>query len=635
MGPTRKSPRRRHPARRSRLGCGERLEPRALLAVTLTPLEQLHLELINQARANPLAAISRYGVADLNEGLVPGTIAPGPKQPLAPLDILSNVARAHSADMLARNYFAHVNPEGQGPGERATAAGYAYQYLGENLAWGNYGTTPSDQVVDNLHGGLIRSPHHREALFFPNFEEIGVGLVAGYKPGESTLSHFTTNLFGANGGPRYLTGVVYADIYRDDNFYTPGEGLGNILITVRSATGQVFTTTTGPSGGYALELPSGSYSITAMGIGLLGEQYATTVIQTSNVKVDFVRDGAPSLGYFIEEAYQSLLGRNPSQADINAWVIPASSTSLRAVLAGFVGSDEYLARAGSAPAFVTNAYRQVLGRSPAPNEVNTWVGQFLAGLPRSAFANAVASSGELTNRLESYNTRYRALFGFTPDTEQTYAWTLAANGNVPWLNTLLVDTLGRGATDTERLAWSKAMADGVTRTQVADLFLRSPERLGGLIGGYYLNILGRAASSSELNAWIGAVQNGAALETVQSLLYGSSEFLARVGGNNTAFVQTLYQQVLGRQGSPGEWNLWVGPLNAGAATRSGTATVFLTSPEARARLIDGWYRLYLNRPADTGGIAFWTGYLAGNSQFAAQLAIVTSPEYSTIAAASA
>src|SRR5262245_55336620 len=47
-----------------------------------TPAEQLMLEVINRARANPTAEAARYSI-DLNEGLAPGTISAAPKRPLA------------------------------------------------------------------------------------------------------------------------------------------------------------------------------------------------------------------------------------------------------------------------------------------------------------------------------------------------------------------------------------------------------------------------------------------------------------------------------------------------------------------------------------------------------------------------
>lgn len=46
---------------------------------------------------------------------------------------LNNIAQAHSNDMITRNFFGHVNPDGDGPQQRATKAGITYG-VGENVA---------------------------------------------------------------------------------------------------------------------------------------------------------------------------------------------------------------------------------------------------------------------------------------------------------------------------------------------------------------------------------------------------------------------------------------------------------------------------------------------------------------------
>ena len=46
---------------------------------------------------------------------------------------LAAAARAHSADMVNRHYFAHESPDGSTPADRAAAAGYT-DYGGENIA---------------------------------------------------------------------------------------------------------------------------------------------------------------------------------------------------------------------------------------------------------------------------------------------------------------------------------------------------------------------------------------------------------------------------------------------------------------------------------------------------------------------
>jgi hypothetical protein len=77
-------------------GIVDMLETRVLLtAVNLADEEQLILELINRARANPEAEASRLGIS-LNASLPAGTITAAPKQPLAPNQQLQNASVGHS-----------------------------------------------------------------------------------------------------------------------------------------------------------------------------------------------------------------------------------------------------------------------------------------------------------------------------------------------------------------------------------------------------------------------------------------------------------------------------------------------------------------------------------------------------------
>ena len=98
-----------------------------------TALEQMLLELINRARLDPAAEAARFGI-DLNEGLAPNTISGVSKQPLAMNETLLSVARAHSQDMIDRDYFDHDTPEGVTASQRIANAGYSAIAAGENIA---------------------------------------------------------------------------------------------------------------------------------------------------------------------------------------------------------------------------------------------------------------------------------------------------------------------------------------------------------------------------------------------------------------------------------------------------------------------------------------------------------------------
>jgi hypothetical protein len=97
---------------------------------------------------------------------------------------------------------------------------------------------------------------------------------------------------------------------------------------------------------------------------------------------------------------------------------------------------------------------------------------------------------------------------------------------------------------------------------------------------------------------------------------------------NRAFVQGLYQDLLGRDGSTDAGvNGWVGMLNAGAA-RTDVVTDILNSAEYRGLQVDHFYQEFLGREADAAGRAGWIKYLQqGGTEEGLTVAILTSAEY--------
>lgn len=96
---------------------------------------------------------------------------------------LREVARAHSADMLVRNYFSHVNPEGRSPHERILAGcRYPLSMTGENI-WMGSGRQTGDirQLARIIVDNWMSSPGHRKNLLRPEFTDIGVGVAANGK----------------------------------------------------------------------------------------------------------------------------------------------------------------------------------------------------------------------------------------------------------------------------------------------------------------------------------------------------------------------------------------------------------------------------------------------------------------------
>jgi uncharacterized protein YkwD len=91
--------------------------------------------------------------------------------PLTSDDRLQAAARAHSADMAARNYFSHTTPEGVDFATRITAAGYAWRGAGENIAKGY--RTPEAVMT-----GWMNSAGHKANILNCSFRDLGVGVAA-------------------------------------------------------------------------------------------------------------------------------------------------------------------------------------------------------------------------------------------------------------------------------------------------------------------------------------------------------------------------------------------------------------------------------------------------------------------------
>lgn len=86
---------------------------------------------------------------------------------------LAKAANRHSRDMIERNFFDHVNPDGNGPRERAVEMGVPYP-VSENLGiLSSYGLE-INSVIEELLESLMSSPEHRANLLNPDISEIGI-----------------------------------------------------------------------------------------------------------------------------------------------------------------------------------------------------------------------------------------------------------------------------------------------------------------------------------------------------------------------------------------------------------------------------------------------------------------------------
>ena len=96
---------------------------------------------------------------------------------------LNNLAQLHSEDMVNRNYFGHVNPDGQTPDDRRITLGIQTA-VGENLA--------QSPTVLYTHYGLMRSGIHRKNIMDPKWTMVGIGIA------QNSSQLFSTEEFSTN-----------------------------------------------------------------------------------------------------------------------------------------------------------------------------------------------------------------------------------------------------------------------------------------------------------------------------------------------------------------------------------------------------------------------------------------------------
>jgi uncharacterized protein YkwD len=99
---------------------------------------------------------------------------------------LVRAARAHSRDMLRRQYFAHGNF-----GDRMVRFRIRGRVFAENLVWGSGVMSPSDEVAQ-----WLASPPHRANLLNPTLRRVGVATPVGSFGGFSPATVVTADFAG-------------------------------------------------------------------------------------------------------------------------------------------------------------------------------------------------------------------------------------------------------------------------------------------------------------------------------------------------------------------------------------------------------------------------------------------------------
>lgn len=492
------------------------LEDRTVLSATAQ--QQYLLELTNRMRTNPAGELGidvnvpavqqEMARAGTDMGLLQqqwATLTPAP--PLAWSDALAGTSGYQSQYMNSTGQFGHNLP-GE-PTFQARLNGAGYFTGGENIYYGPNDLQAAHAMLavepqPGAPGGLLPGVGHRVAIMNPGYTQMG----AGFTGQAGTGALFLTEDFGAAPGNPFLLGVAYRDA-DGNNFYGIGEGLGGVTVTATGAAG-TFQTTTWDSGGYQMQLPAGTYTVTFSGGALGATQARTVVVGGSNVKVDAVAGAASA------PAPPPAPAPAPTPAPVN----PRYGVAL-----SLTTSAEYYGQV------VTAAYQKYLGRSPEASGLQYWVNNLRAGMRVEQFEAALASSGEYISR--------------------------QGGVGATWVRALYRDVLGRTASQAEVDYWVGQFPN-YSPFQIAYSFANSDERLGQRVAGYYQTFLGRQAGAGEIQYWVNQIHSGLNGEQVAAGFLASDEFYLNHGSNKTPWVTAAYWSAFGRAPEASALSYWTG-----------------------------------------------------------------------------
>lgn len=102
---------------------------------------------------------------------------------------LTKAARAHSREMIERDFFGHDSQNGDPPGARLRRFGYDWRAYGENIAWGS-GPFASPE---SRFKTWMNSAGHRTNILSNKFREIGVGTAKGTFRGNTNATTYTVD----------------------------------------------------------------------------------------------------------------------------------------------------------------------------------------------------------------------------------------------------------------------------------------------------------------------------------------------------------------------------------------------------------------------------------------------------------
>jgi hypothetical protein len=196
------------------------------------------------------------------------------------------------------------------------------------------------------------------------------------------------------------------------------------------------------------------------------------------------------------------------------------------------------------------------------------------------------------------------------------------DANADYVEAVYRAVLDRNADPAGLASWTSQLAQGaVSRLQVVQGIRNSTEHFTQEIEDFYRTLLNRPADPQGLQDWVQKLQNGMREEQVAFDFLDSPEYLSK---GDKYFVDAMYESLLGRSFDAAGEALWLGQLGEDSSgnpnhpptiSHEQVITDFLYSAESETRLTEGYYKVFLKRPADPAGLSSWLTQLQQGAPF--------------------
>ncbi len=139
--------------------------------------------------------------------------------------------------------------------------------------------------------------------------------------------------------------------------------------------------------------------------------------------------------------------------------------------------------------------------------------------------------------------------------------------------------------------------------QIAGTITHSTEGFQHFVNAAYVTYLKRSPDAAGLNYWVNRMAQGLTDEQIEASFIGSAEYIRNHGGS-PAWLNSMYQDLLGRKAQQSEIDHWVQALAQGMSAND-VAFGFATSAEREGQRVGNTYQTVLGRKASADEVNYW------------------------------